>query len=139
MSTIDNLPIGSLIWDDMEFAGYNSASEYQKVMSKYVALGGFTTGVKAVPNAATDIVLSQNYPNPFNPSTTIHYALPHQSYVTLTIYDVLGQKVAELVNGVVDAGSHDVKFDGSRLASGVYFYRLQAGGFVQTKRLMSLR
>ena len=138
MSTIDNLPIGSLIWDDMEFAGYNSASEYQKVMSKYVALGGFTTGVKAVPNAATDIVLSQNYPNPFNPSTTIHYALPHQSHVTLTIYDILGQIVAELVNGVIDAGSHYVKFDGSRLASGVYFYRLQAGGVVQTKRLMSL-
>lgn len=138
-STIDNLPIGSLIWDDVEFAGYNSASDYRKVIAKYVALGGFTTGVKAARNAATDIVLSQNYPNPFNPSTTIHYALPHQSYVTLTVYDILGQEVAELVNGVIDAGNHDVKFDASQLASGVYFYRLQAGGAVQTKRLMLLR
>ncbi len=84
-------------------------------------------------------VLEQNYPNPFNPSTTIHYALPYRSHVTLTVFNTLGQKVAELINGEMDAGHHEVRFDGSRLASGVYFYRIQAGGYVETKKLCFIR
>jgi hypothetical protein len=83
--------------------------------------------------------LRQNYPNPFNPSTTIHYALPARSPVTLSVYNTLGQQVSTLVNENQEAGYHDVKFDGSNLASGVYFYRLQAGDFVQTKKLLILR
>ena len=83
--------------------------------------------------------LSQNYPNPFNPSTTIKYELPKSSVVSLTVYDILGRQVSVLVNDRRDAGVHEVKFDGSYLASGVYFYRLQAGGFVQAKKLMILK
>jgi len=83
--------------------------------------------------------LQQNYPNPFNPSTTIRYELPHASQVSLTVYDVLGRQVSVLVNDRREAGVHEVQFDGSMLASGVYFYRLQAGDFVQTKRLLLLR
>ena len=84
-------------------------------------------------------VLEQNHPNPFNPSTTIRYGLPSRSRVSLTVFTVLGQKVAELVNGEEEAGYHEVKFDAGSLASGVYFYRLQAGYFVEARRLLLLR
>jgi hypothetical protein len=83
--------------------------------------------------------LLQNYPNPFNPSTTIRYALPQRSHVTLTVFNTLGQQVATLVNDSREAGYHDVRFDSSGLASGVYFYRLRAGDYVGTKRLLLLR
>jgi hypothetical protein len=83
--------------------------------------------------------LSQNYPNPFNPSTTIKFDLPKTSYVNLTVYDVLGREVFVLVNERRDAGDYEVRFDGSNLASGVYFYRLQTESFVDTKKLLLLR
>lgn len=83
--------------------------------------------------------LDQNYPNPFNPSTTIRYGLPTKSQVMLSVFNILGQHVATLVKESQDAGYHDVRFDGSGLSSGVYFYRLQAGDFIQTKRLLLLR
>ena len=79
--------------------------------------------------------LMQNYPNPFNPSTMINYQLPKNSFVTLRVYDVLGNKVAELVNGHKDAGSYQVIFDGSKFASGIYSYRLQVGENEVTKKM----
>ncbi len=87
----------------------------------------------------TNFDLLQNYPNPFNPTTTIQYALPHCSRVALTVYNTLGQKVAELVNGDLDVGYHEVQFNASDLASGVYFYRLQADDFVRTRKLLLVR
>ena len=69
--------------------------------------------------------LSQNYPNPFNPTTTIKYTLPEASNVKLTLINSLGEKVMDLVNGKVNSGNHEVKLNGSNLASGIYFYRLQ--------------
>jgi hypothetical protein len=84
-------------------------------------------------------VLLQNYPNPFNPATTIRYALPARSHVTLSVYNMLGQQVATLVNGTEEAGYHDIRFDASGLASGVYFYRLRAGAYVATKEFLVLR
>jgi photosystem II stability/assembly factor-like uncharacterized protein len=83
--------------------------------------------------------LRQNYPNPFNPTTAISFQLPVASHVTLVVCDLLGRKVAVLVNGKRDAGVHEVMFDGSNFASGVYLYRLQAGDFVQSKKLLLLR
>jgi hypothetical protein len=83
--------------------------------------------------------LAQNYPNPFNPSTTITFELPQSSEVRLGVFDMLGREVSMLVNERRDAGIHEVKFDGSRLASGVYFYRLQAGEFVQAKKLVIVK
>jgi hypothetical protein len=86
-----------------------------------------------------EFLLHQNYPNPFNPTATIKYGLPKSSDVRLSVFDMLGREVSVLVNERRDAGVHEVKFDGSSLASGVYFYRLQAGDFTQTKRLLLLR
>ena len=84
----------------------------------------------------SEYAISQNYPNPFNPSTTIRYGLPQWSQVTLTVFNTLGQQVAVLQNGEQEAGYHEVKFDANGLSSGVYFYRLSAGEFVQTKKLL---
>ena len=84
-------------------------------------------------------VLWQNYPNPFNPSTTIRYGLASRSHVTLTVFNTLGQEMWRLVNGEVDAGYHEVKFDASGLSSGVYLYRMQAGSYVETKRCVLVK
>ncbi len=86
-----------------------------------------------------EIVLSQNFPNPFNPSTTIGYALPTRVHVDLSVFNLLGQKVAVLVDGVCGAGLHECTFDGNGLASGVYLYRLTAGFHSMTRKLMLLR
>jgi hypothetical protein len=86
-----------------------------------------------------ECALRQNFPNPFNPSTTIRYELPRASQVSLTVYDILGRQVSVLVNERRDAGVHEVKFDGSKVASGAYFYRLQAGDFVSSKRMLILK
>jgi outer membrane protein assembly factor BamB len=83
--------------------------------------------------------LSQNFPNPFNPSTTISYAIPTRSHVTLSVFNTLGQKVSELVNAEKEPGVYSVTFDASSSASGVYFYRIQAGNFVQTKKLVVVK
>ncbi|MCC6398223.1 MAG: T9SS type A sorting domain-containing protein, partial [Bacteroidetes bacterium] len=84
-------------------------------------------------------VLAQNYPNPFNPGTTIRYELPKPSDVRLTIFDMLGRVVSVIVDERREAGVHEVRFDASGLTSGVYLYRLQAGDFVQTRRLLLLK
>jgi hypothetical protein len=82
-----------------------------------------------------EFALAQNYPNPFNPSTQIRFTLQSSDVTRLTVYDVLGREVAVLVNGTLAAGSHSVTFDASNLTSGVYMYKLEAGGMSQTKRM----
>jgi hypothetical protein len=83
--------------------------------------------------------LEQNYPNPFNPSTVIPYSLPHAARVMLKVFDANGREVATLVNGVQEAGTHDIRFTVSNLASGVYFYRLETPEFTATRKLLLLR
>lgn len=95
----------------------------------------------------SEFSLEQNYPNPFNPSTSIRYDIPSKSFVTLKIFNTLGEEIKSLVNENKSAGSYEVKFDGSNLSSGVYFYRITAGnpslrsgqGFTQTKKLLLLK
>jgi N-acetylneuraminic acid mutarotase len=89
------------------------------------------------PTAPKTFLLEQNYPNPFNPSTTIRYQLPVASEVKLEVYDVLGKKIATLVNERQSAGSYQVVWNASGLSSGTYFYRLQAGSFVETKKMIN--
>ena len=90
-------------------------------------------------NLTNSFYLFQNYPNPFNPITTIRYEIPKQSKVELVVYNILGDEVAVLINGEKVPGSYDVKFDGSKLASGVYFCRLKVGEYSQTKKIVLLK
>jgi hypothetical protein len=83
--------------------------------------------------------LNQNYPNPFNPSTTISFALPQASHVTVSVYNVAGQLVRTLVNDNLEAGEHQVTFDAGAIASGVYFYRISAGDFTDTRKMVLLK
>jgi photosystem II stability/assembly factor-like uncharacterized protein len=92
--------------------------------------------VSALPN---QFALEQNYPNPFNPATVISYELPVTSNVRLIIYDVLGREVQTLINEHQNAGNHSVTLDAGNLPSGVYFYRLQAGSYNATKKLLLLK
>jgi hypothetical protein len=85
------------------------------------------------------ILLEQNYPNPFNPSTKIQFSIPHSSHVILNIYNVLGQEIATLVSQELAAGTYSTKWSADGKASGIYYYRLQAGSFVETKKLVLLR
>jgi aminopeptidase YwaD len=92
--------------------------------------------ISAIPDEYT---LHQNYPNPFNPTTTIRYVLSRSGHVTLTVYNILGEQVALLVDAHQQAGFHDVTFDGQELSSGVYYYRIQAGSFSDVKKLLLLK
>ena len=102
-------------------------------------VGGVGTGAEVAVEVPLSFTLEQNYPNPFNPTTTIAYALPAASEVSLTVYDVLGRAVATLVDARQPAGRHEVAFDASPLPSGIYVYRLQAGSFSVAKRLVVLK
>jgi len=90
-------------------------------------------------NVPKDFVLHQNYPNPFNPSTTIKYAVPKTSLISIKVYDLTGQEVASLVNEMKDAGTYEVKFDAQNLASGVYIYKMSADNFTSVKKLNLLK
>jgi hypothetical protein len=104
-----------------------------------IAFAGATGVESAVGQTPQSYALHQNYPNPFNPTTVINYELPVAGQINLKVYDVLGREVATLVDGRMEAGEHQVSFDASRLASGIYFYQLQAGSFVASKKLVLLK
>jgi hypothetical protein len=99
----------------------------------------FTSAGAGPADMPDRFLLFQNFPNPFNPSTTIRFAIPQRSRVTLALFDLLGRHVATLLEGEEEAGYHQVRFDGSNLASGIYFCRFTAGDFAAMKRLLLLR
>jgi len=104
----------------------------------HTTTGGLVTDVNE-NNILVEFELHQNYPNPFNPSTTIKWQQPKLGFVTLKIYDVLGREVTTLVNEELAAGKHETIFDASLLPSGVYFYQLKAGEFIQTKKMLLIK
>lgn len=105
-----------------------------------LAYGAASADVKVDGSGLPEnFLLHQNYPNPFNPTTTIRYELPKASYVRLEIFNMLGQQVATLVDGERQAGVYAAEFNALNLSSGTYFYKLQAGGFADVKRLMLLK
>ncbi len=92
-----------------------------------------------VNNIPSDFILEQNYPNPFNPSTTIQFSIPEQSFVTLEIFNALGEKITTLVSKELNAGNHNYDWKVENMPSGIYLYKLQAGSFVETKKLVLLK
>lgn len=102
--------------------------------------GDFTTGVKLLDDLVPDVYeLAQNYPNPFNPTTTIRYSIPEAGLVNIKVFNLLGQEVAELVNTQQNSGNYEVIFDATQLASGIYFYTIEASKFTQTKKMLLLK
>ena len=136
----DLLPTpGSSIISDMTFSDYRNGWAVGKngVILKYnSSLINIFNTVNFTPEHFT---LYQNYPNPFNPNTNLEFGISKSGFVTLKVYDVLGNEVAVLVNENKAPGYYNIQFDGSNLSSGVYYYRLESKGFVQTKRMMLLK
>jgi hypothetical protein len=114
---------------------YSSVNYFDQIELVHKVTGVVETGV----SKPSTFVLNQNYPNPFNPTTTISYSIPEKSFVSLKVYNILGQEVASLINNQEEAGPHRVNFNAMNLSSGVYFYSIRAGNFTATKKLMLLK
>ena len=130
-------PLNDYTIDRMYLQGIDAELEYavQELNNMVVA-----TGIKNDLNRiSTTYSLDQNYPNPFNPISKINYSIPKTCFVKIKVYDLLGKEVTTLVNENKPIGNYTVKFDGSKLVSGIYFYRMEAGSFSQTKKLILLK
>lgn len=156
-SSVETRHASSLQWEKVSFVqghgNSNSPKSYSftdtptggtsfKYRLKQIDFDGkyeYSDVVEVNIETPTKFALEQNYPNPFNPETTINYQLSTSGHVTLKVFDLLGREVAELVNEEKAAGRYDVKFDGSKLTSGVYFYQLKAGDFVGTKKFVLMK
>ena len=126
-TTVDTV-LKTLTAETLTFSGFAAGT-----------IGEITSADREESDLPVRFDLAQNYPNPFNPITTIRYDLPVSSDVRLEVYDIIGRRVAVLVNDQIQAGRYTVQFDASGFASGVYFYRLQAGSFVQTRKLTVIK
>ena len=138
-------------WINVE-DGFSREITSLTVAGKYIFAGTYVSGLWRRPisemitgvkyeggNTPSRFALMQNYPNPFNPATTINYSIPKTSFVTIKVYDVLGKEITTLVNNEKLAGRYYINFNSSKLTSGVYFYRMQAGSFIETKKLIVLK
>ena len=148
----DGLPLGDLYhwWNGSNgttdyYAQWKAQESSENTLLANAEMTGDMTGIvtAVAPQPGSSLPstfkLSQNYPNPFNPTTQIDYSVAKRAMVTLTVYNVLGQKVATLVSGVQQPGNYSATFNGNDLASGVYFYRLQAGSVSITRKLVLLK
>ena len=131
-----SIPITNIKGDETLDIDYYLNNTFGQVR---VDMSSWLTSNEGVQNKPNQFELLQNYPNPFNPSTQIHYALPEATQVTLEVFNSLGQKVMELVNGQKSAGYHTATFDASGLSSGVYLYKLTTPSFTQTKKMLLIK
>ncbi len=145
--SIENLTAGeySLIVESTEYENTDNGTinvDYSSnsVQSKDLYLSpASTTEVKNPSTTPSSYSLMQNYPNPFNPTTTIGFTIPQKSYVKLEVFNLIGQKIATLINDELNAGQYNVEFNGSGLTSGIYLYRIQAGNFSSVKKMLLLK
>ena len=128
--SLDITPLKILIDED------NNGTIDDSLFEQNQTVGFRDEGYLLKPN---EFYLSQNFPNPFNPATKIAYQVPHKTFVTLTVYDILGREISTLVKEEMSMGAHVVEFDASHLPSGIYFYTLRATSFVETKKMILLR
>ena len=135
VSTIDARPLGSLQWFPNELASYDAVAALANIKN-YMST---VTSIEKTDLVPVKYNLAQNYPNPFNPSTVISYTLPKASDVKLTVFNMLGQKVQTLVDAKQSVGKYTVRFDASELASGVYFYQIQAGNFMKVNKMLYVK
>lgn len=161
LSNDDKDPNGAIISYSWDFGDGNS-STLKNPVHTYTAMDDYevtltvtdnegavsksskTVGITVITSidnedGPTEFALNQNYPNPFNPSTNINYDIPEASHVTIDVFNMMGQKVATLINESKAAGSYSVTFDASQLSSGIYIYRLQSGNFLSTKKMMLIK
>lgn len=137
---LSGFPIGDLNWFPSQKAAWSAqrAQEYSHINNALQA-GKLVSAIHNQINLPVGFKLQQNYPNPFNPSTKISFTIPKAGYVTLKVYNILGQKVVTLLDGFKTAQTYNVKFDGSGLASGVYLYRLKEGNNFITRKMVLLK
>ena len=128
-----------MVEDDGSLGIHNPRFVFGILKASIEALGGTVAVEYPTDDRPTNFVLSQNYPNPFNPTTTIKYQIPEGSNVKVVIYDALGKQVAVLVNEFQSAGTYTTNFNASNLASGIYFYRMEAGNFVKVNKMLLLK
>jgi hypothetical protein len=122
------------VWANQDQSGNLKAVQVQQIATSVTEVANGSNG-----NLPVAYELKQNFPNPFNPSTEISFTLAKQEDVNLVVYNIIGQRVALLASGQMNAGSYLVKFNASNLAAGVYLYRLEAGNFVSTKKMILLK
>jgi hypothetical protein len=141
-SQVATIPLGGisggiitsgLIYGTNIFVGTETGGVFKAPIS------ALATSVNEKNELPRDFNLSQNYPNPFNPSTTISFSLPSTSYVSLKVFDALGREVSTLVSQELTAGNHSQQWNPGSLPSGMYFYRLQAGNYSETRKLVLLK
>ena len=140
-------PLDYISDQQMKVAYHNTEYNPRQMIEIINNLLGIVGVEEDISSSPLSFILNQNYPNPFNPVTTINYALPSTSKVLLIIYNLRGEEIARLVDGIQQAGLHQITWDASGVSSGIYFYRIQvsstsvrqAGDFIQTRKMLLLK
>lgn len=130
--TVDRIRDGRTYYWRVQANNVAGSGPWSNVLDFMVIL----TGIRGVEGVPTEYSISQNYPNPFNPNTKIEIALPIRAQTKVMIYDLLGREVMTLINQELNAGKYEINIDANNLPSGVYFYKIQSGDFIQTKKMI---
>jgi len=139
-AAMGGFPLGDLNWYPEQKATWEAQRDAEWQTINNWLNNGSATGIREIKGThPAEYVLKQNFPNPFNPTTIIEYTIPVSGHVSLKVFNAIGQEVATLFNGNQKAGKYQAAFDARELSSGVYFYRLEAGNFVSSKKLVLVK